>query len=144
MTEEERRAEEERRQQKWVELRASCTVQGTFDQLSDAIESDIERFNKLEPKKRMDRRFKCSRQELSSIVIGQVNGSGEWVGNSSHVRVAKSTTKIHAYRNGDCLFSVAQEWNEETLTCDLKIDSKCYSIWQISQKAIGDLMFGYD
>ena len=32
---------------------------------------------------------------------------------------------------------------KKTLACDLKIDGECYSIWQISQKAIGDLLFGY-
>ena len=29
------------------------------------------------------------------------------------------------------------------LVCDLKIDGECFSVWQISQKAIGDLLFGY-
>ena len=135
--------EEEHRQQRWVELRAACTEQGTFDQIAEAIERDVERFNKLTPQCRRDRTFKCERSERSTVCIAEVNGSGELLRNRSVVNVVKTNSSIHVYRDQDCQFAIAQEWNEDTLCCELKSDGNIYSIWQISQKAIGNLLFGY-
>ncbi len=142
MTEAERRAEEERRQQRWVELRAACTVQGTFDEIADAIKSDIGRFMNLNEKKRRGRLFKDTRPDDASLFVGEIGNNGKWIDPPNNVTVKASTTGIIVLRNKDCTFEIAHEWNEETLACDLKIGGKCYSIWQISQKAIGDLLFG--
>jgi hypothetical protein len=135
--------EGERRQQNWVELRAACTVQGTFEQIADTIERDVERFNKLPAQKRQDRKFKCSRQELSVISVNDVDDAGE-ITSRMGIHVQKNSLKIRARRGYDLLFEIEHEWNERTLACDLKIDGEFYSVWQISQKAIGDLLFGYD
>ena len=143
MTDEERREAEERRQQRWVELRAACTVEGTFEQIADAIVRDVDRFNRLPAQKRLDRKFKFTRKELTSIYVQQVNDDGTDVDRTG-IGVEKTSTRIWVRRGFDCMFEIAQEWNEGTLACDLKIDGECYSVWQISQKAIGDLLFGYD
>ena len=52
-----------------------------------------------------------------------------------------TATSIEVYRKDAIAFEIDHRWNEETLTCDLLIDGERYSIWHISQKAIGDLLF---
>ncbi|MDE0147045.1 MAG: hypothetical protein OXM58_01615 [Rhodospirillaceae bacterium] len=139
--------EEERRQRNWVAIRADCTVQGTFEQIVDTIERDVERFNKLDPAKRLQRTLRCERKNMSVLFVGRLNSQNDWVEEeeSPGVKIeVRAATKIHAFHGKQCLFQTRHEWNEDTLACDLKIDGKCYSIWQVSQKAIGDLMFGDD
>ena len=135
--------DEERRQQNWVELRADCTEQGTFDLIANAVKRDVERFNKLPPQRRRNRTFKFEQNEREVIYIAQVEDSGEWIRGQTGINIEKSGATIRVWRNRECQFAVEQEWNEATLACDLKVDSKRYSVWQISQKAIGDLLFGY-
>ena len=136
--------DEEHCQQDWVELRADCTEQGIFDRIADTVERDVERFNKLSSKKRRDRTFKFERSELASLYVGEVNDDGALIRKRAGISIQKSSTKIRVWRNQQCQFEIVQEWNEAMLVCDLKIDGECYSVWQISQKAIGDLLFGYD
>ena len=135
--------DEERRQQNWVELRAECTEQGIFDLIANTVKRDVERFNKLSPQRRRNRTFKIEQNELEIVNVGQVDDSGEWIRGVMGINIKTSGATIRVWRHRDCLFAVEQEWNEETLACDLKVDGKCYSVWQISQKAIGDLLFGY-
>ena len=135
--------DEERRQQNWVELRADCTEQGIFDLIVNAVKRDVERFNKLPSQRRRDRTFKLKQNERDIVGIAQANDSGEWIKGLTGINIETTGATIRVRRNQDYLFAVEQEWNEETLACDLKIDGECYSVWQISQKAIGDLLFGY-
>ena len=135
--------DEERRQQNWVKLRADCTEQGIFDLIVNTVKRDVDRFNKLPPQRRRDRTFKLKQNEREIVGIAQANDSGEWIKGLMGINIEKTGATIRVWRNRDCQFAVEQEWNEETLACDLKIDGKRYSVWQISQKAIGDLLFGY-
>lgn len=135
--------EEERRQQKWVELRADCTEQGTFDLIANAVESDIERFNKLPSKKRRNRTFKFEHNERGVVYVAQVDDAGEWIKGETGINIEQNGATIRVWRNRECQFAVEQEWNQATLACDLKVDGECCTVWQISQKAIGDLLFGY-
>ena len=48
---------------------------------------------------------------------------------------------IIVYFNDDTMFQISQEWIEEELDCHLKVDGKILTSWQISQKAIGKLLF---
>lgn len=143
MTEEERR-KEERRQERWVELRADCTEQGIFDLIADTVERDVERFNKLPPHKRRNQKFKFTRDERQSVYVAEVDDSGELINDRPGINIEKGASTIRVWRKQQCQFSIDQEWNDKTLACDLKIDGQCYSVWQISQKAIGNLLFGYD
>ena len=135
--------EEERHQQEWVELRADCTEQGVFKLIAGVVERDVESFNKLYPERRRDRIFKCERNELTSLYVGEVNDDGALIRTRAGITIQKHSEKIRIWRNQRCQFEIVQEWNETTLACDLKIDGECFSVWQISQKAIGDLLFGY-
>ena len=135
--------EAERRQRNWVELRAACTKQGTFERIADTVKEDVDRFSKLSPPERRNRLFKYERTSPSVIYVAEVNEDGEWIKDRPGINI-EGGTKIRVWQNERCHFTVKQEWNEKSLDCDLKIDGECYSVWQISQKAIGDLMFGYD
>ncbi len=139
MTEQERLE----RQKKWVELRADCTVEGAFDQIVEAIECDVVRFNELPEKRCKGRRFKCSRETQQRAYIAQVDEDGELIKENVSNHVEKNHFKILVRHNGDLAFEVEPKWNEETLACDLKIGGNAYSVFQISQKAIGDLLFGH-
>ena len=48
---------------------------------------------------------------------------------------------VRVSRNHQCMFGIPQQWNTETLECDLKVEGPCRSRWQISQQAIGGLLF---
>ena len=135
--------EEERRQQNWVALRADCTEQGTFDLIANTAKRDVERFNKLPPQRRRNRTFKFEQNEREVVYIAEVGDSGEWIRGQTGINIEKHGATIRVWRNRECQFAVEQEWNEATLACDLKVDGECFSVWQISQKAIGDLLFGY-
>ena len=135
--------EEERRQQKWVELRADCTERGTFDLIASTVERDVQLFNKLPPQKRRNRTFKFKHDERETVYVAQVDDSGKWIRGETGINIEKNGSKIRVWRNREFQFAVEQEWNEAMLVCDLKIDGECFSVWQISQKAIGDLLFGY-
>ena len=134
--------EEEDRQKKWVELRAACTRQGVFDQLVDVIKCDIKRFNALDAEKRRHAMFDHERKDRTTIAIGIKTSRSVLCGkDDDYVWLKATATVIEVYRKKALSFEIDHRWNEETLTCDLLIGDECYSIWQISQKAIGDLLF---
>ena len=134
--------EEEDRQKKWVELRAACTRQGVFDQLVDVIKCDLKRFNALDPDKRGSVTFGHERRDRKTIGIGLNSSRGVLFGKEDDCVWLRATAiGIDVYRKEAVAFEIDQRWNEETLTCDMLIGDECYSIWQISQKAIGDLLF---
>lgn len=136
------KAEEESRQRKWVELRAACDRQGVFDQIVDVIKCDIKRFNALDPEKRQSITFGHERRDRKTMGIGIKATQGVLCGEKDdRVWLRATKTSIEVYRNNALSFEIDHRWNEDTLTCDLLIDDKVYSIWQISQKAIGDLLF---
>ena len=136
--------DEERRQQNWVELRADCTEQRTFDLIAGTVRRDVERFNRLSSKKRRDRTFKFEQKEREVVYVAQVDDAGEWIRELTGINIEKNGMAIRVWRNQECQFEIEPAWNEAALDCDLKVGGECFSVWQISQKAIGDLLFGYD
>ena len=137
--------EEEERQRNWVELRAACDQQGVFDQLVDVIKCDLKRFNALDPEKRRSVTFGHERKDRKTIGIGLKTSREVLFGKGDdYVWLKATATAIEVYRKEALAFEIDHRWNEETLTCDLLVDDEIYSIWQISQKAIGDLLFGFE
>ncbi len=136
--------EEERRQQNWVALRAKCTRQGVFDRLSDVIKCDVNKFNDLASEKRGNAIFGHTRKDRGTIGVGIKTSRGVLYGeDADYVWLKITATSIEVYRKDALAFEVEQCWNDQTLDCDLLINDQCYSIWQISQKAIGDLLFSH-
>ena len=125
----------------WVEARANCTLEGTFEQIVETIQHDIACFNKLPVKQRPGAEVSQHRpdQMENNFYVGY--GSPERITKDDYVRIHRTMTTLQVFRKKSPLFTVEREWNEEKLRCDLKIDGTVHSLWQISQKAIGSLLF---
>ncbi len=122
----------------WVQARANCTLEGTFKQIVDAIQYDTDCFHGLPPDQHKARTITPYPQ--ADTVIFRRHGNGLTPLNEDvSVHIVDMTIQVR--RNNSLLFQIHRAWNEQTLTCDLKIDGEVHSLWQISQKAIGDLLF---
>lgn len=136
--------DEERRHENWVALRAACTEQGIFDEIAEAIERDVERYNALKSERRPGRRFLCERHDISSLGVAQVGEGGRPIVGAGFVGLKKGV-KIRALRGrGEIWFEIEHKWNPDTLTCDLMIGDRVLSVSQISQRILCDLLFGHD
>ena len=79
--------EEQDSHQDWVELRANCTEQGTFNLIAETVERDVERFNKLPSKMRKNRTFKVARREREDVYVAQVSEAGDWISGRTGVNI---------------------------------------------------------
>ena len=127
----------------WVRHRAKCNLKGVFRELVCVIEKDIETFAALPYEEREGLgRYKCKSDEAVAT-IGEIDGSNNFLHGRklSCVRVIRKTRSIKAYFGNDLIFKAVPQWNSGTLECDPFIDDEVYSLWQLSEKAIGDLLF---
>ena len=132
MTDEEINADADR----WVLARANCTLEGIFDELTSVMESDIREFNNLSPKRRDNRIFDSSPIQNTTFEVYRT-GVGQDV-----ILVQKAGASIKVTRDRGSLLTITPRWNEETLACDLLVGGKPLSVSQISQKVLGDYLFG--
>lgn len=124
----------------WVEARANCTLEDTFKQLTEAIRQDIKCFNKLPPYKREGRgEITYRKHDANHVYVGYAESERLMV--SEHVCIRMTASDMEVRSHEQSLLTVEREWNPKTLTCDLLIEGEIHSLWQISQKAIGDLLF---
>ena len=125
----------------WVEARADCTLEDTFEQLIAVVWQDTECFNQLPHEKRSGRgRVTFRKHDGRTVYVGY--GDSERLMTSEHIRLIMTGSKLEVRNHQDKLmFTVDREWNPKTLICDLLIDGEIHSLWQISQKAVGDLLF---
>jgi len=123
----------------WVKARANCTLEGTFEQIVDAVKHDIACFNKLPSKQQPSPKAGHCQPDTRTAYFGYVKHRG--IQRNDHVAVHMTGTTIQILRNADVMFEVEREWNEETLTCDLKVNGTVLTLWQISQKALGPYLF---
>ena len=125
----------------WVEARADCTVEKAYCLITSALKQDVERYNALPPNKRRSRNVGCD--ELirhQQMVVGfHLHGR---VSHEDAVMVERDGICITVFRNDEKMFCVRSKWNTEASKCDYLVDGDPYSIEQISEKAIGDLLFG--
>ncbi|MXZ54655.1 MAG: hypothetical protein F4Z14_00560 [Gammaproteobacteria bacterium] len=124
----------------WVEARGNCTLEGTFEQIMASIRYDVKCFDKMHERKPRDRTIGFENGCLHKATVWSRKAGPTPVDDTVSVHIAGQCIRV--CRNREHLFTVDREWNEQTLTCDLKISGEVYSLWQISQKAIGDLLFG--
>ena len=129
----------------WVLARANCTLEGIFDELTSVMESDIREFNNLSPKRSDDRIFDSSpiqdtEFEVSRVPLNAVRGRMR--AGQDGILVQKAGASIKVTRDRGSLLTITPRWNEETLACDLLVGGKPLSVSQISQKVLGDYLFG--
>ena len=130
----------------WVLARANCTLEGTFEEITFAIEADIKRFNDLPPKRRRERMFDSSPLRDTAFEVFRVarDAVGDTVNTGSKDRIIVQMTSVFitAKRTDHDPLTITSRWNEETLTCDLRVGGVPLSTWQISQKILGEFFFG--
>lgn len=134
MTEEER-AELER-QKDWVKHRYNCTMKAVFSHLFDVVNSDVESFSELDRKTV----YECTYAK-NSIDVFLVLPIKRDLGRDASVRFARHKTYIQISPGDGPDFEVTPQWDEDDLECRLLIEDKLYTYPQISQKAIGSLLF---
>lgn len=123
----------------WVEKRMKCTLKNTFRSLGDVIEKDIQRFNELDESSSENWRYAYVR-ENSRITVGRaVEPKPIFIDQT--VKIWLMSDKIEVCLGKKVLFTVIQKWSVEDGKCELRVKDKAYTIWQISQMAIGDLLF---
>ena len=132
MTDEETNADADH----WVLARANCTLEWIFFEITDAMGSDIRKFNDLPPQNRLNRSFDSTPIRDTAFKVFRVSHEKDFI------LVQKSHTGITVERAGDAFFTITPRWNDETLTCDLLVGGKSHSIQQISQKILGEFFFG--
>ena len=129
----------------WVLARATCTLEWIFDEITNTMESDIREFNNLSPKRRYDRRFDSSPIQDTAFEVYRVPLNavrGRMKAGQDGILVQKAGASIKVTRDRVSLLTITPRWNEETLTCDLLVEGEPVSIWQISQKILGNFFFG--
>lgn len=136
MTEEER--EKLERQKDWVKARYNCTVEAIFSHLFDVVKCDVKLFNDL------DRRtvYECTYAKDSTDVFLVLPIETSY-GKNPIVRFSRHNKYMQISPCEGEDFKVTPQWHEDDLECKLTIDCdpKQYTCPQISQKAIGGLLF---
>ena len=128
----------------WVLARADCTLQKMFEDITDAMKLDIQKFNALPPEKRKDRLFTHDPESGKFRVFRAANSQLGELGKTETepcVYVRKASNNIEVCPNGRPSFDITHAWNEETLSCDFLVGSISLPIWRISQKILVGFMF---
>ena len=130
----------------WVRARANCTLEWIFLEITTEMGTDIKGFNDLPPQNRRDRLFDSTLIRDSGLKVSRVSqnpvGDMVVVNADDFVLVEKTSTHITAKRTGHDSLTITPRWNEETLLCDLLVGGRPLSVWQISQRILGDFFFG--
>ncbi len=121
------------RERDWVSARFNCSTENVFKTLIAVIKSDVASFNKL-----------SGSDDCRENRVDDLNWTFSRFG-----RVASVSTNGRAIRsvleyNGCTLFRIEIEsrWNEDDMNCDLFIDGEKLSMHRVSQKIIGEVLFG--
>ena len=82
-------------------------------------------------------RFPCF---TAKRVIGRGEDRGKVL---RSVEFAAQGQEIYVYGDpeGRRLFSITSQWNEEKMQCDWMIEGEALELWQVSRRALRDLIF---
>ena len=134
----------------WVLARAECNLAASFEQLCSVAKNDIDRFNQLGESNRHGRLFKMERRQddgydgFGVYRAGYNEAFKELIKEDAEdfILVRCTPSAIVACRKGGDPITITSQWNEETLTCDLRVGNEVCSYWRISQKIRGEFFFG--
>ncbi len=132
----------------WVEARANCTLYDAYRQIVEAVKHDVECFNGLPDGKRPGKEmFSVRETQASSFYVARdrdmpdASESVSLFHGFDYVRINDTGRTVRVLRSQGQQFEVTPHWNERAGRCDLLIDGEPHSPSQISQRAIGDLLF---
>ena len=120
----------------WVEKRVNCTLDTVFDELLKQVKMDIETAKKMLDNRRGDLNVVEDKGDDDTFVV--------WRGGRRLAVFGKEyPDKIAIVRTGKNNLKVVYSWNIDAVHCDLKIEGKGdpQELWQISQRALVDLLF---
>ena len=124
----------------WVERKALCTLDTAFLDLRVQVSKDVE-VACLYNKTGWDFQFKdnyISTPLKSFSVLRNVKGySGDSV--SVHFELRRDFILVGLSNHQK--FEIELAWDEQTATCDFRVDGKILKLWQISQRSLFDLFF---
>ena len=137
----------------WVQKRAECTIQKSFESIVDRIRKDIKTFNNLQT--RFDGRFIVIHKEHSGfakvVKAHIVLDDGKQVPmpidkDSPHcitveIKDSNIYAEVHTEKSTEFSLIVERKWNSETLTCDLIHDGKVKQPWNISESILEPFIF---
>ena len=134
----------------WVTDRHRCTLHLAFEQLRDAVKTDIEEaVGLLTPERRNSFPFGFEDDPSGDRFIAHGNPIGE-EGGGQRIRVAfglfQDRIAIRLVGLGHDNFgpelTVRQKWDAESASCQLCLDGKLVTAAQVSQMALEPLFFG--
>ena len=128
-------AERLERERNWVAARFNCTVDSVFQELVAVIKSDIASFNRLSNQDDCTTNVVEANRKVTFSYANRVSSiSTDGITISAGLRYGRS-----------CLsdFTITPKWNEVEMRCDLIVDGKKMSMHLVSQKVIGEMLFGY-
>lgn len=130
----------EHQQQNWVRSRAQCTIEYWFDELVKVIQNDVKNFNNLPEEKRQNLGlFRCDLKNKTELEVSEIEE--HWRSPLESISVKKNAHEIYIFKGDKVLYKIEPKWNFKTLTCDLIVDKETHPLGELSQMAIGDLLF---
>ena len=137
----------------WVKARFECTASEIFKKLIEALRKDIARFNSLSGTSPDARAFKPEHENgVFRVFRAQyVLSDGQHVltkhpdhcnSANQRIQVELGDDTIIASRGDTWSLEIKHAWNAESLGCDYVIDGKVVSLKSLSQRIIGDFLFG--
>ena len=131
--------DQEYKPQNWVAERARCTLASKFEELVEAVRTDVEEINRQVSSVRHGQLFSVEEMEHCTCVRRSPERNPRDTSGSVHFTLSRKAITVHL--PGELAFDVLPKWNETHLRCELFIDDELHDLWQISQKALGDFFF---
>ena len=139
MTDAEKR--DQKRKVNWVQARSQCTIDGAFDALRSQVKEDVCKANDITHVRR-----------TISFTVDSTSDSEFFVYRLRGDRQKKDPDGIRFYKNTKHLSfrptkedkptMVTMAWDQEKCRCNYLIDGKKVRMWQISQRALCEFIFG--
>jgi len=118
----------------WVSARAACSLLSVFQILGERVRTDVDIANRAPGSKR---RFRVAIDPLK-IVVARTHPAEE----AANIVFELCATDVAVRKGASAqLFRARPALNEDG-ECLLEVDGQTLRLWQVSRKALEDLMFG--
>lgn len=130
----------------WVKARADCTPQDVFNRISARLLVDANAYNRLDQQKKFkvvnDPTTRVFRAREVLVGSNKTELSIHPDYNRDFVELRIIDDRLVASRNGQWQLELVPVWNAKDLICELIIDSEVLSDELVSQRILGDFLFG--
>ena len=130
----------------WIRARANCTPHDVFNRITRRLTLDVGTYNRLGRRKFLIQSNDTTRVYHAVENINRIPRKSELFidpdRKQDFVELQRVEDRMAASRNGEWTIELLVQWNEEKLTCDLMINDEVLSDERVSQRLIGDFLFG--